>query len=103
MSAERVLKVRRLTGLTQQEFAKILNVSSGTVAMWEMGKRNPTEKSLRKLKRFMEDPIDYVIGSSNVEPELKIEVLPYLEKLKSRNREEIIYSCREFDIVLIKK
>mgnify|MGYP002508535158 CR=1 FL=1 len=41
MFADRLKQLRREKGLTQIQLATELNVASGTIAMWETGKREP--------------------------------------------------------------
>lgn len=40
--------------LTQEEFAKLLNVSFGSINRWESGKYNPTMKTKRQLAHLFE-------------------------------------------------
>ena len=103
MFSERVKIVRKEAGLTQKELALILNLSNGTVAMWEMGKRNPSRESLKGLSKIFNKPIDYLLGFTDELPQLKNEAHPLLDKTKTLRNEEVIYSCDDFDIVLIKK
>lgn len=103
MFSERVKKVRKEAGLTQKELAQILKLSSGTVAMWEMGKRNPSRESLVGFSRIFNAPTDYLLGFTDELPNVKNEVQPLLDKTKNLKHEEVIYSCDDFDIVLIKK
>ena len=42
MFPERLKDLRKEKGMTQIELATALGVSSGTVAMWETGKRKPS-------------------------------------------------------------
>ena len=48
------LKAHRLqTGLSQKKLAKLLGVDPGTIGKWEDEKTKPTEKSLKKILRFL--------------------------------------------------
>ena len=49
MNGERLKKARKACGYTQVSLAKALNVSKGSVAMWETGKRNPEFETLEAL------------------------------------------------------
>jgi transcriptional regulator with XRE-family HTH domain len=44
---ERIVYYRRLTGMTQKELAKKLNVDPTTLARWERGERKPDCNSLK--------------------------------------------------------
>lgn len=103
MFSKRVKIVRKEAGLTQKELAQILKLSSGTVAMWEIGKRNPSVKSLEGLSKIFNAPTDYLLGFTNELPTVNSEVQPILDKAKNLRVEEVIYNCDDFDIVLIKK
>ena len=62
---ERFKQLRKEKGLTQVEIAKALGVSSGTIAMWETGKRKPQFEMLDKLSTFFDRSMDYVLGVSD--------------------------------------
>ncbi len=55
-------KMRTLKGLSQREFANLLGVSNGAVAMWETNKRQPDLDMLKKIANFFNVTIDYLIG-----------------------------------------
>lgn len=54
--AARVVAIRKRFNLTQQEFARLLNVSVGTVRGWEQGSRSPDGASRRLLGIAERDP-----------------------------------------------
>ena len=58
MFPERLKDLRKEKGMTQIELATALGVSSGTVAMWETGKRKPSFEMFDKR-------IDYILGTSD--------------------------------------
>jgi transcriptional regulator with XRE-family HTH domain len=103
MFSKRVKIVRKEAGLTQKEFAQVLDLSHGTVAMWEMGKRNPSGESLKGLSKIFNKPIEYLLGFTDELPKLKNEAHPLLDKTKNLRNEEVIYSCEDYDIILVKK
>ena len=51
--------------MTQVDLAKALGVSTGTVAMWETGKRNPSFDMLNTLSDLFDKRIDYILGTSD--------------------------------------
>ena len=63
--SERLKQLRKEKGLTQVELAKELNVSSGTVAMWETGKRKPQFDMIEKLCDYFNRRMDYILGASD--------------------------------------
>jgi len=61
MISENIRKFRRSHSLTQQQLAKMMNVSNGTIAMWETGKRVPDVASLVALAGIFETTVDTLI------------------------------------------
>ena len=51
--------------MTQVQLAEALGVSNGTVAMWEIGKREPNFETLNRLSDIFDKRIDYILGNSN--------------------------------------
>ena len=65
MFAERLRQLRRNDNLTQKQLAKLLNVSDGTIAMWETGKRQPDLDTIYKIACFFNISIDSLMGVNN--------------------------------------
>ena len=62
MFSERLRKLRRERNLTQTELANSLNVSNGTIAMWETEKRQPDLDMVSKIASFFNVSVDYLMG-----------------------------------------
>lgn len=56
-------KIRMSRTLSQNEVAKLLDVSRSTVAMWETGKAAPTADKLPKLAEVLKCSIEDLFGS----------------------------------------
>ena len=54
MLSEEIKRTRQKALLTQEEFAKELNVSVSTINRWETGKVKPNLTAMKYLKRFCE-------------------------------------------------
>lgn len=65
MFAERLKELRKDKNMTQVQLAEELGVSKGTVAMWEIGKREPNFETLNRLSDIFDKRIDYILGYSN--------------------------------------
>lgn len=65
MFAERLKELRKDKNMTQVQLAEALGVSKGTVAMWEIGKREPNFETLNRLSGIFDKRIDYILGNSN--------------------------------------
>ena len=62
---ERLKELRKETHMTQNELANMLGMAKGTVAMWEMGKRNPSFEALEKMSEIFDKRVDYILGTSD--------------------------------------
>nr|WP_286887017.1 helix-turn-helix domain-containing protein [Aneurinibacillus sp. UBA3580] len=58
----RLKQLRQQKRLTQEETAKLLNISRGTYAHYEIDKRQPDFVTLEKLADFFGVSIDYLLG-----------------------------------------
>ncbi len=56
MNAKDIKKIREKTKLSQNVFAKVLNVSSSSVKQWEQGKRIPSGSTKVLLELLKENP-----------------------------------------------
>ena len=57
-AGELIRTARIVNGMTQQELAKKLHVSQGTVGAWEIGYAFPRPKSVVRLCEILSIPID---------------------------------------------
>ena len=62
---EKLRRLRRNKKLTQEQLANILQVSSGTIAMWETAKREPDFTMVQKIATFFDVSIDYLLGHND--------------------------------------
>lgn len=65
MFANRLKEIRKEKNMTQVQLAEVLGVSKGTVAMWEIGKRQSNFETLNALSDIFDKKIDYILGYSN--------------------------------------
>jgi len=65
INARDIQKIREKTKLSQNVFAKVLNVSSSSVKQWEQGKRTPSGSTKVLLELLKENPdiLNYRIKS----------------------------------------
>jgi transcriptional regulator with XRE-family HTH domain len=62
---ENLKKARKARGLSQEQLAKLLNVSSVTISRYENNFRSPDSDMLRKLADALSVSADYLIGRSD--------------------------------------
>ena len=65
MFDKRLKEIRKKKGYTQVTLAEELEVSKGTVAMWETGKRKPDFEMLCRLSELLDVKTDYLLGQSD--------------------------------------
>ncbi len=56
IDAAGVKAIRKVTGLSQPKFAKILDVDVGTLRNWEQGRQEPTGPARALLRAIKKDP-----------------------------------------------
>ncbi len=61
----RLKELRKEHHMSQKDLANMLEMSSGTVAMWEMGKRYPSFEAFIKLEGIFDKKMDYIQGVSD--------------------------------------
>lgn len=65
MFAQRLKHLRAEKGITQIQLAEMLEVSKGTVAMWETDQRKPSWEILFQLSDIFDRRIDYILGHTD--------------------------------------
>jgi len=58
--------LRKQKGLTQMQLAKLIGVSTSTVAMWETGQRKPDYHTIAKLRDFFAVGFEQLLGMAPV-------------------------------------
>lgn len=62
MDGERLSELRKDRGVTQQQLAEAVSVSSNTISAYERGINEPDDKMKIRLARFFNVSIDYLLG-----------------------------------------
>ena len=76
--SEKIQKLRKERGLTQEEFAELLFVSRTAVSKWETGRGIPSMDSLRMIAKFYNITLDELLSAQDI-----------LVAAKEENRENI--------------
>lgn len=81
-------KLRKSKGITQKEAAELLDCSVLAYSRYERGVRNPSIDMLKKMSKFFEVSIDYLVG--NVDQLDRNELTEYEKELlaAARNSDE---------------
>jgi len=62
MKPEEIQHIRKdIAGVSQPDFAKLLSISSSTVAKWETGNKKPTSTALKLLNLIERKGIDFYL------------------------------------------
>ena len=62
---QRIAKLRESMDYTQQDLAKVFEVSRSAVNAWEMGKAVPSTQLMPKIAQFFHVSTDYLYGMEN--------------------------------------
>ena len=54
MNAKSIINIRNQLGISQEEFARLLDVSFATVNRWENGKCKPSRMAQKSINTFCE-------------------------------------------------
>ncbi|MBO8128970.1 MAG: helix-turn-helix transcriptional regulator [Peptococcaceae bacterium] len=65
MLASRLRLLRTKKGLSQRELAKLIKIAPSTLAMYEVGKREPDYNTLEKIADFYGVTTDYLLGRTD--------------------------------------
>ncbi len=97
MFSQNLRELRKEKNLTQSQLAKILGVSKGTVAMWEVGQREPKFEMLKKIASLFSESTDYILGYNSKlidkESNTKEKNQKYLDSTNSTKNSIIDYLC----------
>ncbi len=65
MFAQRLRELRKNKNITQIEFARQFNIATGTIGMWETGKRQPDYDTLLSIAKYFDVSVDYLLGKED--------------------------------------
>lgn len=74
-TGKRIQLLRKQRGLSQEELADKLNVSSNTVAKIECGLRRPSVDFIVDLVNFFDTTVDYIVLGEKIEKEKDYDLL----------------------------
>lgn len=73
---DRLSKLRKELGLTQEDLAKKIGYTRTAISAWEIGRNEPSYSDIVKIADFFNVSTDYLLGKSNTpnpENETKLE------------------------------
>ena len=66
---EKLIRLRKKQGLTQQELAEAIDVSRQAISKWEVGAATPSTKNLRSLSKIFEVSLDDLVDGGELPSE----------------------------------
>ena len=100
----RLKEIRESKGMTQTQLGEVIGAKKSAVSLWESGKRQIDNNTLKSLADFFGVSVDYILGRDQEEPaqdDVEIRVLTRgvkqltPEQIKKRN--EIIAMLWDMD------
>lgn len=70
----RISELRKQAGMSQFQLAKVLNIATSTLGMYETGKREPSLKVMDRIANYFNVTTDYLLGR----PEKKDDNVDYV-------------------------
>lgn len=64
MLSEKLKKLRKEKGITQNELAKVIGVSTSMIGMYETDARKPSYEVLTKIAQYFRVSTDYLLGKT---------------------------------------
>lgn len=58
----RITELRKQAGMSQFQLAKVLDIATSTLGMYETGKREPSLKVLNRIADYFDVSTDYLLG-----------------------------------------
>ena len=91
--SEKIVKLRKENGLSQEELAQRLAVSRQAVSRWETDSALPDAANLLQLSRLFSVSADYLLNDDWQEPKLSVEQ-PMAPQTISRKDKELEFQLR---------
>ena len=91
---EKLIKLRKASGLSQEELADKLNVARQTVSKWELGETTPEMNKLIELSDLFDVSIDEMVKEAKM-PEIIEREIDH-EKIDGVYKDKmVLYNCRK--------
>lgn len=64
MNGDKLKNLREKSNLLQKDISKDLNISTSTIGMYEQGRREPDNSTLKKIANYFDVSTDYLLDNS---------------------------------------
>lgn len=85
----RISELRKQAGMSQFQLAKVLNVATSTLGMYETGKREPSLKVMNRIANYFNVTTDYLLGRPELKKETDIDLDNALDNAVAYNGKPI--------------
>ena len=68
ITTKKLLEILDNRNITQAELVKANIISNGTMTQWKQGKTNPSEATLAKIAKYIDEPIEIFYGQYEEKP-----------------------------------
>lgn len=103
--SSRIKELRKNLGLTQNQFAESLNISTVSISSYETGAKTPSLDMIINMAKTYNVSADWLIGLSEHKslddiPQTLGDILKLLFKLQKYTHLEIFHNCENIDVSL---
>lgn len=74
---DRLTKLRKELGLTQEDFAQKIGYTRTAISAWEIGRNEPSNADTVKIAEFFNVSTDYLLGKSDIRNPEEIKNVPF--------------------------
>lgn len=86
-------ELRKIHGLTQQQLAAKIGMSTSALRMWELGLREPKFEILTELAKHLGTTVDVLLDADDISSGLEVKDLKFrksFEKLSPKGQQEVL-------------
>ena len=86
-------ELRKIHGLTQQQLAAKIGMSTSALRMWELGLREPKLEILTELAKHLGTTVDVLLDADGISSGLEVKDLKFrksFEKLSLKGQQEVL-------------
>lgn len=100
---DRLVKLRKEFGLTQEDFAQKIGYTRTAISAWEIGRNEPSNADTVKIADFFGVSTDYLLGKSDIRNPEEIKKVPFANAggldTKGLDEEDIKELQRQIDYI----
>lgn len=92
---ERIVKLRKLRNITQEELARRIRSTRSALSQYELGTRSPDYDTLKRMADYFEVSTDFLLGKDDSKKEveideIKMKLLAGFDKLSDVDKEYLV-------------